>query len=75
VNSSAQVRVDATRLLAAVGFRPGPTRLCCALIDLAQALAVRVPQIGTKLVPNGTLCNCSTSRTGGSVWCSDDGAL
>ena len=51
-----------------------PVRLCCAISDFAQALAPRVPQIGTGLILLGRLCDCDASRTEESPWRSGCGA-
>jgi hypothetical protein len=45
-----------------------PVRLCCAMAQLAQAFARRVPPTETELALTGTLCDCAASQHEETRW-------
>jgi hypothetical protein len=81
MNSSGWVRGDASEIphVASeiphvVNRRSGQVRLCCALTEVRRAIISQIPATYTKFGISENLCDSSTFRTGGSVWCSDGGA-
>jgi hypothetical protein len=51
-----------------------PTRLCCALTRLSQALATCVPRTEMRIVLTRGVCDCRGFRTEEIGWRSGDGA-